>query len=537
MASYPPPPSGNYPPPPNANDPREYRRYLRYQARAMRDAARAQRGQMRYQMRGMRRGSILGPIALIAIGTVVLLLQTGRLDHHRFWGWYGHWWPLLLVGAGLVILAEWALDQARPRDPQWPEYRRSIGGGAVILLVFVVITGIAASRGSDHPYQDGWLNGMHIGPDNVDEFFGDKHESDQSLNLNLQAGGSLAVVNPRGDVTISGTSDDNAIHISIHKQVYARSDSDADAKAQQLSPVNSASGSALTLTMPAVDGGRSDLVITLPAAAAISVNANRGDIHVASIQAPVAVTANHGDIELSAITGPTNAHINSRGSSITAHNLDDGINIAGHCDDLTLADVTGAVNIAGDFFGTTHFEHINGAIHFHTSRADFQLARLDGQAEISHDSDISADQALGPLVLNTHDGNVTLDRIAGDVAVTNKNGTIDLTAAPAIGNISLEDRNGDIKATLPEKASFSVQANTTDGDTETDFALPTTDKDDHKSISGAVGSGGPTVRITTVNGDIEIRKGNVQPVPATLPAPPKITLSPPAPPTPPKKHK
>src|ERR1700679_2284591 len=127
MAGYPPP----YPPP--GFDPRDQRRYLRDQARAQvraqRAAFRAQRDQLRYQMRGMRRGSILGPILLIAIGIVFLLIQTGRIDHTRFWGWYGQWWPLLLVGAGVVVLAEWAMDQHLLRDPKRPQYRRSLGGG------------------------------------------------------------------------------------------------------------------------------------------------------------------------------------------------------------------------------------------------------------------------------------------------------------------------------------------------------------------------------------------------------------------------
>src|SRR6185437_11609572 len=109
MASYPPPV------PPPGYDPRDQQRFMRdqmrAQARAQRDAFRAQREQMRYQMRSMRRGSILGPILLIAIGVIFLLMQTGRIDRTHFWGWYGHWWPLLLVIAGCAVLAEWAVDQ------------------------------------------------------------------------------------------------------------------------------------------------------------------------------------------------------------------------------------------------------------------------------------------------------------------------------------------------------------------------------------------------------------------------------------------
>jgi hypothetical protein len=341
------------------------------------------------------------------------------------------------------------------------------------------------------------------------------------------------VVNPRGDVTVSGTSDDNRIHIAVHKQIYARSDSEADAKARQFAPVTISNGAAFTVTMPSMDGARADLVITVPATAATTVNANRGDIHVASLKAAVTATANHGDIELSAITGPGTLHINNNGSSISAHSIDGGISIQGRAQDVTLSDIAGAVAITGEFFGTTHLEHINGAIRFHTSRTDLQFARLDGETEISG-SGITADQVLGPIVLNTSNRNITLDRLAGDIAVTNRNGTIDLTAAPALGNITVEDRNDSIRVTLPEKANFAIEADATNGNIDTDLKLPTQagpqNDGHHTTLTGSSGAGGPQVRITTTNGDISVNKGDVQPL-GPAPAAAKITLVP-APPSP-----
>ena len=402
--------------------------------RAQRDAIRAQRDQMRFQMRSLRRGSVLGPILLIAIGVVFLLIETGRLDHQRFWEWYGHWWPLLLVVRGRQCC--WPSGPSTSsalRDPQRPPYRRSIGGGVFFLLLILGIAGLIANNVLGFPSGHSRLfPGWHFDPDSFDELFGDKHESDQTLDLAFPSGGSLAVVNPRGDVTIDGTSDDGRVHIAVHKQVYADSDADADCKAQQLSPAVASEGTTISINIAAIDGARGDLVITVPAAAATNVNANRGDIHVASIKAPVTATANHGDIELSAITGAATAHINSGGSSLSAHSMGGGIAIEGHAQDVTLSDITGPVTLSGEFFGT-HLEHINGAIHYHTSRTDLQLARLDGEAEISPHSDLSVDQALGPSVLTTSNHNITLDRIAGDIAVTNRNGTIDLTAAPPLG--------------------------------------------------------------------------------------------------------
>jgi len=327
------------------------------------------------------------------------------------------------------------------------------------------------------------------------------------------------------------------VHLALHKQIYSRSDADADSRAQQFSPAVTTNGYTVSINMPSLDGARGDLVITVPAAATVSINANRGDIHVASIKAPVTATANHGDVELSAITGPAKVRINSGGSSFAAHNIDGGVSIQGHAEDVTVSDITGPVAISGEFFGTTHLERINGATHFHTSRTDLQLARLDGQVEISPNMDLSADQAMGPVVLTTRDRNITLERIAGDIAVTNRDGRIVLTAAPVLGNITLEDRNGSVSTTLPEKASFTVQADTSDGSVDTDFALTTRSSENGRSLSGTVGSGGPVVHITTTDGDITVRKGEVQPLPVAAPAPPKITLTPPTAPAAPKAAK
>jgi DUF4097 and DUF4098 domain-containing protein YvlB len=531
MAGYPPPP----PPPPYGFDPRSQARMLREQARAARDQARAQRmaskaqwAQWCYQMRGARRGSVLGPILLIAVGLIFLLLETGHLPHDQFWEWYGHWWPFLLVGAGLILLAEWALDQFMLRDPDRPRYRRSIGGGVVLLLIVLCTTGPVMGR-----IHDGSRNflghGFNFNPDNFDELFGDKHDSDQTLDHSFAAGDSLSIENPRGDVTVSGISDDGQVHISVHKQVFSHSDSSADSMAQRLVPQLNASGSAILLKMPSVEGAQADLVVTVPNSATTTITSNHGDIHVSGIRASVVATANHGDIELSAVTGAATARIN-RGSSLSAHNIGGAVTVEGRADDVTLSDVGGAVSMNGDFYGSVHLEHIAGAVRFHTSRTDLQFGRLDGEVEISSDN-IYAEQALGPFVLTTHNANVTLDRVAGDVTVTDRNGSVDLTAAPPLGNVTIEDRNGSVKMVAPERAGFTVQASTSDGDIDTDFSLSPTGDDRGKKLNGTIGGGGPLVRITTTHNNISLTKGSVEQLPPKPPAPPKITLTPPGLPT------
>jgi DUF4097 and DUF4098 domain-containing protein YvlB len=530
MANYPPP----YPPPgapggpPYGNDWKYQRRMLKDQARAQRDMFRAQRDAYRYQARSLRRSSILGPLVLISIGVIFLLIQTGHLQGYRFWEWYSRFWPFLLVGAGIIMLLEWAYDQYAQSDSTQPRYRRRVGGGVFTLLLLLGLTGLVFS-GIRAGGRSKVFDGMSINQDNIDEFLGDKHESDQALAQSFPAGATLSVDNPRGDITISGTSDDNQIHVAVHKEVYTRSDSEADTKAQRLSPNLNVNGSNVTLSVPAMDGARADLTITVPAGASPTVTANHGDVKINAIKGTVMVTANHGDIALSAITGPITTRINNGNSDISAHSVTGTLNIEGRAHDTTLSDLSGPVTIRGEFFGDTHFEHIRGPIKFHTSRTDFQLGRLDGEIEIGNNAELSASNAVGPVTLTTYSRNITLDRIAGDIFVTNRNGSVDVTSAPPLSNVTIENRNGSVAVTVPEQSSFAYQFDATNGDIQSDFPdIKSSDQDNHKNVvSGTIGKGGPLLRVTTSQGDVSLKKASLLPLPPIPPMPPKLTALPP----------
>lgn len=523
MASYPPPPQQ----PPYGNDWKFQRRILKEQARAQRDMAKIQREAYRQQLRGQRRSSILGPLFLITLGVLFLLAQTGRLEAHRLLEWYGRYWPLILVVSGIIMVLEWSFDRYFESDPTHPRYRRRVGGGVFTLLVLLTIAGVIASDPILHSGGDKWFYGWN--QDNIDEFMGDKHESDQNIVQHFPAGATFTVNNPRGDVSITGTSDDGQVHVMVHKEVYTRTDSEADSKAQQLSPQLSTMGSIVNLSVPALSGGKADLTITLPINVAATINANHGDVHVSDVKAPVQVTANHGDIEFSAITGDIAVHINNSDNDLSAHSVTGMINVEGRGHDATFSDLSGPVTMSGDFFGTTHFERVRGPIKFHTSRTDFQLARLDGEVEISNNSDLSASQAVGPLILTTRNRNINLDRVAGDISITNRNGSIDLTSAPPLSNITIENRNGSVNVTVPEKANFAYQFDATNGSIESEFTqVKGSDEDDHKNlVSGTVGNGGPLLRVTTTQGDVSLKKASIAPLPPLPPTPPKITITPP----------
>jgi len=501
------------------------------QRRVMKEQARMQREQIRLQRRALRRRSIVGPVLLVAFGVLFLMTELGHLDWWRVTEWFGRWWPLLLIVAGVILLAEWALDQ-RAQDMRAaqglpPIGSRSIGGGVIWLLILVAIFGGAAHHAVTRSYD--WDDRhFRLGLGNWDHAFGDPHDSDDSISQAIPADGFLTIDNPRGDVTVTGTSDDGQMHIAIHKQVYAFKDQDVNDRVRNLQPVVNVDGSRLTINVPQVESGHADLSIDLPRGVTLTVTSDRGDVRVSDIHAPVTVNANHGSVDLSGLTGAAIAHLHNDGASFSAHSVTGPVTADGRAGDMTVSDIHGDVSLSGDFFGTTHLERINGAVRIKTSRTDFQMARLDGQIEFDKGSELTADQLLGPVSLTTRQRNISLERVQGSVAVKNRDGSVTVTSASPLGSIDIENKHGAVDVGVPASAGFDVRALTRHGDVENDFALAKQGSDDSPELNGTVGKGGPTLRIDTSDGDVTLRKSAVDPLPLVAPVA-KITAEPVAP--------
>ncbi len=541
MSAYPPPPPGQPPPgpppppgqppgqPPLVGSRYDYRvqqQTLKAQQRAWKAQQRMLRAQGRMQQRAARRGSIVGPLLILAVGIVFLLGQLGRITWSHAFAWYARWWPAVLVVAGLVLLAEWAVDQNSPR----PGGPRSIGGGIVLLLIVLAFFGVFL-----HAWRALDAFHSHWSPDHLDAMLGDRHDEDSQLSPTLSAGGALAVRNPHGDVTVTGDSADGLVHVSVHKETYAWRDGDAETRAERLQPAFSNDGKDMTLSVPSVEGGQADLTLQVPRGTALTIQADHGDIKVSALQAALTLSANHGDVDLDNISGPVTLHVNHDNASITARALGGALTIDGRSGDIDASDVAGAVTLHGDFFGETQLERIGGAVSFETSRTAFHAARLDGDFTVGKDG-LDASAVLGPLTLKTADKNVTLDRVQGPVEITDRNGSVEMTHTPPMASVQITNTHGSVDVALPDNAGFTLHAQTRNGDLENDFGLSAVKADAGHSLDGRVGTGGPAVTITTSDGDVTVRKTTVEPLPPAPPAAPAAPGAPEAPKAPRPPH-
>jgi DUF4097 and DUF4098 domain-containing protein YvlB len=493
-------PPGGIPPYDPKTQWRVYREQQKAAWRAQRDAWKAQRYAWKagyVGTYGPRVPSVVGPIILVAVGIIALFIATGHIAATDFWTWYAHWWPVLLIIAGLALLGEWALDLRRDTP-----VRR--GGSFIGILILVAIIGLGAS---------GWSNWWgpfraQIG-DNGDDFFNafgqPQHDNDaQVLNTQIPANAAIEIQDPRGDISIA-SADTTSIQVEAHEVAFTNSDSEAKKIFAAEAPHVTVTGNAVLVKSDSNSSGRLNLTITVPHSAHVTVNSGRGDVTVAGLGAGVNVTSPHGDVHLSSITGSVQVHLANDKHDFSAHQVTGDITADGNCNDLTLSDTKGRVTINGEIFGEVHLESISGPVDIHTSVTDLQLAELTGDLTLNSD-DLRVTEAKGPVHVVTHAKDVDLSQIYGDTHVENRDGRISVEPA---GNYAVEAKNskGDVELTLPPNASASIDGHTHNGDIVSDYEL-TISGDENKTVTGRVGGGGSKMVLTAENGDLRIKKGS-----------------------------
>lgn len=519
MSSVPPnmPPGGGAMPP---YDPKTQWRVYREQQKA---AWRAQRDSFKAQREAAKAGylgpygprvpSVVGPIILIGVGVVALLVLTGRIAASDFWTWYGHWWPLLLIGAGLALMAEWALDLRR----ETPVRR---GGGFVGLLILLAILGFCAA---------GWQNmwgpfRAHFG-DSGDDFFNSfgmpEHDLEfQVLNSEVPANATVEIQNPRGDVSVTA-GDTSTVQVQAHEVAYANSDADAKAIFDAEAPHLTVSGNAVLVKSDSNKSGRLNLTVIVPKSAKVTVNAGRGDVTVAGLGAGVNINAGHGDTHLSSITGSVQVHFSGGKHDFSAHQVDGDLTADGNCNDLTLSEIKGRTTLNGEIFGEVHMENLTGPVTLHTSVTDMQLGGLPGDMTLNSD-DLRVTEAKGQVHVVTHSKDVVLSQIYGDTYVEDRDGRISVEPAGVFG-VEAKNSKGDVEVTLPPNASATVDGRTHNGDIITEYGLSISG-DESKTVSGRIGTGSSKIVLSASNGDVRINKGTEFPAAPVVPTAPKTPV-------------
>lgn len=122
--------------------------------------------------------------------------------------------------------------------------------------------------------------------------------------------------------------------------------------------------------------------------------------------------------------------------------------------------------------------------------------------------DVHVAGASAPLKIRTVSGDVDVETSQGPVTVGSVNGDVHarVRGFADSGGVSITTVNGSVTSELPPTLDGDVEAHTINGSISTDYPLAVTGKFTTHSLKGTVGRGGREVRITTVNGSIQLKK-------------------------------
>jgi DUF4097 and DUF4098 domain-containing protein YvlB len=519
------PPGGGAPIPPYDSKAqwRAYREQQKAAWRAQRDAWKAQKDAWKAGYGGGYAGvygprvpSMVGPVILICVGIIALLIMTGHLPAANFWGWYSKWWPVMLIVAGLALLAEWAIDLKR----EVPVRRK---GGIIGILFLLTVIGLGASGWRQ---VGGWnWNWNGDNDDFFNSFGAPEHDNDaQVLNTTIPANATIDIENPRGDVSITG-GDGTTIEVQAHEEAFSNSDNDAKKIWDSEATHATVSGTSVLIKSNGNNKGRVNLTVTVPRTAKVTVNNPGGDVTAAGLGAGIDVTA-PGDIHVNSMKGPVDVRFTQgRHDVFSAHDVQGDLTLNGNVNDLTLSEITGTVTQNGEIFGPVHMESISGPIKLHTSVTELEVAKLPGDLTLDSD-DLHVTEAEGSVRVSTHAKDVDLSQIYGDTSVDNRDGRISIEPA-GVYAITATDSKGDVEVTLPPNGAGVVDGHTHNGEVVNDFDL-SVNGDEDKTVTGRIGAGGPRISLTSNNGDLHIKKGPAYPPPPpAAPAAPAAAKAPP----------
>lgn len=121
---------------------------------------------------------------------------------------------------------------------------------------------------------------------------------------------------------------------------------------------------------------------------------------------------------------------------------------------------------------------------------------------------ISISDVVGNLEFSALNGGVNLSRVGGTVrgATTNGGLNVELSGARWEGEaLDVRTTNGGVSMSIPENYSAHLETATVNGRLHVDFPV-TVQGEITRELAVNLGSGGPTVRATTTNGGVSIRR-------------------------------
>lgn len=121
---------------------------------------------------------------------------------------------------------------------------------------------------------------------------------------------------------------------------------------------------------------------------------------------------------------------------------------------------------------------------------------------------VSVGQVRGDMELRTSNGPMSLKELGGNVRARTTNGPLSITLSGSRwdgAGLDARTTNGPLTINVPANYNAQLESGTTNGPVDIGFPITVVGRIT-RDISAQLGSGGPTIRATTTNGPLSIRR-------------------------------
>lgn len=122
---------------------------------------------------------------------------------------------------------------------------------------------------------------------------------------------------------------------------------------------------------------------------------------------------------------------------------------------------------------------------------------------------ISINNIRAPVDFSTQNGGVALTDVGGNFKGRTQNGGVQVSLQGARWDgegLEVETQNGGINVRLPDGYAAHVETSTVNGRISTDFPVTVVGQIDRRHLTADLNGGGATLKLTTTNGGVSIRK-------------------------------
>lgn len=453
----------------------------------------------------MRRGSLVGPLLLIAIGAW-LLVSSLRPDLRMF-DIAALYWPWLLVGWGALRVIEILVWKLRGR----PLPAAGISGGEWALVVLLCFAGSAL-------YAVNRWSGGHTGffVANRVEIFGRSFDFPiAEKKLPAAAGCRVLIENLRGGARVTG-GDVSEVVVGGHKTIRAMREPDAEAADRQseIELVDQNGQVTIRTNTDRVTGDQkvtADLEVTVPRGASVEFRGRDGEVEISDLNGAVEVVSDKAEVRLRNLAG--NARLDVRDAGVVrANDVKGKIDlVGGHGGDIELDTIGGEVTIEGAYSGELQFRNLAKPIRIQGPTTELRVERIPGELRMDLDK-FSATNLVGPVRLTSNRSrDVQLEQFTESLELSVRGGDITLRPGTPLPKISAKTRDGNVELVLPADGRFALKAVSNRGDVTNEFGAALKTVSDSEGRHGAASlvsadGKGPEITVETERGSITVRK-------------------------------